>query len=72
MGVGLLRIVRTVSGYGVQANFEREAVRPFSWKICAGHKAPAAGRREMINIMFAHADRMGFFIEENHETKETK
>ena len=42
------------------------------YAICAGHKAPAAGWREMINIMFAHADRMGFFIEENHETKETK
>ena len=42
------------------------------YAICAGHKEPAAGRREMINIMFAHADRMGFFIEENHETKETK
>lgn len=25
----------------------------------------------MINIMFAHAGRMGFFIEENHETKQT-
>lgn len=25
----------------------------------------------MINIMFAHADRMGFFIEGNHETKQT-